>query len=151
MNKQVKITGSTHAFAVVMYGLQAALGLEYIFGVAEAKSMTTIAGAPTVMLWALALIVGGTLATAAALNGPRYPRPALLLEQWACAFLAVASLWYEITLAIGNGLTVMHTQTQAVAVFVASTARAIQVHRERVRITAAEVAQSTAAKSVNER
>lgn len=154
MSRSVKITGSTHAFAVVIYACQACLGIEYIVGLAEAKAMTEMVGFPIVMVWALVLVLGGAFATIAALLAPNQllTRQALVIEEVALIVVATASLWYEVTLALGNGFTVMTTQTQAVAVFAGSLARAVQVHRERRRIAVAEAAEkSTAAAAVDER
>lgn len=153
MSNQVKITGSRHAYAVVQYFVQSALGLAYIVDLAQAKTMTDIGGPVLVSAWALILFFGGGVAASAALLGANhmYTRPALLLEQVTLSIVGAASLWYEVTVAIGNGLTVMTTQIQAVGVFAACVARVVQLHRERRKINAAEVAQSTAAMSVDER
>ena len=138
MPRPLEITTTTHAIAVSIYFLQSIQGMLYIVGLAQAVTMTAIAGPAVVGIWSLILVLGGALAALATRAAKKNPMPALKVEMWAIMALVVANLWYEATLVIGNGpLGVVTTQSYAIMLVVGCAARIVQIRKERKRILAA--------------
>lgn len=132
---RLQITSPDHAGGLGLYGMQIALGVAYILGLAEARTMVTLTSALASDVWALVLLLGGLTAIMGALNAKTAPPKGMRVEMWACVVVAAASFTYEATLVAGNGWTgVVATQIYATGVGVSCTCRAVQVLRERRKV-----------------
>ena len=135
----VRLTSPGHPAAVFTYLTGAFIGAITITGLAEAKSMTDIAGSDLVLVWASIATAAGLLAAAMGLIGRVEPpsQSRLRIELVSLAVLSLSYLWYEITLVVGNGISsVLITQGLATGIFLGSAARAVEILFEvrRVRI-----------------
>lgn len=135
----VRLTSPGHPAAVFTYLTGAFIGAITITGLAEAKSMTDIAGSDLVLVWASIATAAGLLAAAMGLIGRVEPpsQSRLRIELVSLAVLSLSYLWYEITLVVGNGISsVLITQGLATGIFLGSAARAVEILLEvrRVRI-----------------
>lgn len=140
MNQPVTITTTTHALAVSIYALQATQGALYLLDLANAASMSDWLGQVFADVWAMVLLLAGIAAVAATQMSKDYTRPALRAESAACVALAVASLFYEVTLVRGNGIgEVVTTQSYALMVAIGCGFRVWQIRREQRRVHAALV------------
>ena len=135
----VRLTSPGHPAAVFTYLTGAFIGAITITGLAEAKSMTDIAGSDLVLVWASIATAAGLLAAAMGLIGRVEPpsQSRLRIELVSLAVLSLSYLWYEITLVVGNGISsVLITQGLATGIFLGAAARAVEILFEvrRVRI-----------------
>lgn len=139
MNRPLTITTTTHAMAIVLYAVQAFLGILYLTGVAQAMALEQLVGEGWAKVWAILLTASGAVATGAVLNASkqRDPDSALKMEWYAATILSIVSLLYEASLLITNGIGVPTTQAYALAVGVGAGARAIQISRDRRRLARA--------------
>lgn len=129
------VTTPTNALTVTVYASQVGLGVAYLVGVAEAVAMTALVGPVLAQVWALVMLVSALLALTAVFTVRENVERALLAECVGATTVGVISLLYEVTLLIGNGpLSVVTTQTYAIAVGVGCLARAWQIHRERAGV-----------------
>lgn len=138
-DRTVRLTSPGHPAAVFTYLTGAFIGAITITGLAEAKSMTDIAGSDLVLVWASIATAAGLLAAAMGLIGRVEPpsQSRLRIELVSLAVLSLSYLWYEITLVVGNGISsVLITQGLATGIFLGSAARAVEILLEvrRVRI-----------------
>lgn len=138
-DRTVRLTSPGHPAAVFTYLTGAFIGAITITGLAEAKSMTDIAGSDLVLVWASIATAAGLLAAAMGLIGRVEPpsQSRLRIELVSLAVLSLSYLWYEITLVVGNGISsVLITQGLATGIFLGSAARAVEILFEvrRVRI-----------------
>lgn len=134
---QVVITTTTHALAVWVYALQGVQAVLYLIGLAQAKSMTILAGPIAVDVWSIIVLFASVVAVAATRLAKTSPRHALRYELIAALTIAAGSLWYEYTLFIANGPTeVVTTQSYALTIAFGCLARAWQIRRETKKLGA---------------
>lgn len=133
--RQRIVTTPTNALTVTVYASQVGLGVAYLVGAAEARTMVDLVGPMLADAWALVLLVSSLLALVAVFTVKENVERALMAEMFGATTVGVVSLIYEVTLLIGNGpLSVVTTQTYAIAVGVGCLARAWQIFRERAGV-----------------
>lgn len=133
--RQRIVTTPTNALTVTVYASQVGLGVAYLVGAAEARTMIDLVGPMLADAWALALLVSSLLALVAVFTVKENVERALVAEMVGATTVGVVSLIYEVTLLIGNGpLSVVTTQTYAIAVGAGCLARAWQIFRERAGV-----------------
>lgn len=129
------VTTPTNALTVTVYASQVGLGVAYLVGLAEAVTLTALVGPVLAQVWALVMLISALLALTAVFTVRENVERALLAEGVGATTVGVISLLYEVTLLIGNGpLSVVTTQTYAIAVGVGCLARAWQIYRERAGV-----------------
>lgn len=130
--RQRIVTTPTNALTVTVYASQVGLGVAYLVGAAEARTMIDLVGPMMADAWALVLLLSSLLALVAVFTVKENVSRALMAEMFGATTVGIVSLLYEVTLLIGNGpLGVVTTQTYAIAFGVGCLARAWQIFRER--------------------
>src|SRR5699024_2050481 len=135
----VRLTSPGHPAAVFTYLTGAFIGAITITGLAEAKSMTDIAGSDLVLVWASIATAAGLLAAAMGLidrgEPPSYSR--LRIEFVSSAVLSLSFLGYVITSVVCNALcSLLISYGLATGMFLGAAACAVEILFEvrRVRI-----------------